>query len=194
MRIGHYLLGLALFALLATPAFSQDKPKSPAGNAATQIGDSWIEVEYSRPILRERHGIFGEGEEYGESVKAGAPVWRTGANQTTAFRTDVDLMFGDSLVPAGEYTMFVDLAEGEWTLIISNHKGKSNYRSEEDGLWGAYGYTPDKDVARQAMPVSEAPVSFDQMTIAFVDVTSEGGTLAIMWDKEMAMCSFTVAG
>ena len=194
MSIRHYLLTLSLCVLVALPAYGQDKPKSPPGSSATQIGDNWIEVEYSRPILRGRAGIFGEGESYGESVNAGAPVWRAGANRSTIFRTDTDLKFGDTTVPAGEYTLFIDLGQGEWTLILSSHKGKSNFRSEEEGIWGSYGYTMEKDVVRSAMTMMPSEMSFDQLTFGFVNVSAEGGTLAIMWDKTIATCDFTVAG
>ena len=190
----RYLPVFAIFALLAAPSWAQDKPKSPAGTSATQVGENWIEVEYSRPILRGRSGIFGAGETYGETVYAGAPVWRTGANQSTIFRTDVDLMFGETTVPAGQYTLFVKLEEAGWTFILSNHKGKSNFRSEEEGIWGSYGYSEEKDVARLPMMMHEAPMSIDQLTIGFADVTAEGGSVVIMWDKTVASCPFTVVG
>src|SRR5579859_797558 len=86
-------------ALSAGLALAQDKkPLSPHGTAATQVGGKWandaqgqsrysdgkwIEVDYSRPILRGRADIFGSGADYGKKVTAGAPVWRAGANQTT---------------------------------------------------------------------------------------------------------------
>ena len=48
------LIVLALCLLVATVGSAQDRPKSPKGSAATQIGDAWIDVTYSRPILRGR--------------------------------------------------------------------------------------------------------------------------------------------
>ncbi len=182
--------------LVATSLVAEgDKPKSPRGQAATQIGDDWIEVDYSRPILRGRRDIFGSGDTYGETVNGGAPVWRVGANQTTRLKTDVDLMFGESKVPAGEYSVFVSLDSAEkWTLIISNWGAKQSYRDDDSvGLWGSYGYTPDKDVARVPMMVEAPAMSIDQFTIVFANVTDEGGMLAMGWDSALAVAPFTVA-
>ena len=44
-------------------------------------GGKWIEVTYSRPMLRGRTDIFGKGADYGKTVNGGAPVWRAGANR-----------------------------------------------------------------------------------------------------------------
>jgi hypothetical protein len=41
-----------------------------------------------------------------------------GADQTTRFRTEVPLAFGGKTLAAGEYSTFVDLKEGAWTLIF----------------------------------------------------------------------------
>jgi hypothetical protein len=73
--------------------------KDAEGNAVYQ-GGKWIEVIYSRPMLRQRTSIFGSGAEYGVAVRAGTPLWRAGANQTTVLKTEVPLVFGGTTVPA----------------------------------------------------------------------------------------------
>ncbi len=182
--------------LTATALVAQDrKAASPHGMAATQIGDHWIEVDYSRPILRGRTDIFGTGDTYGEKVSGGAPVWRVGANQTTRLKTETDLMFGESKVPAGEYSVFVSLdGADKWTLILSNWGAQKTYnRDDKENLWGSYGYTADKDVARVSMTVESADISIDQFTIVFANVSDEGGTLVMGWEHTMALAPFTVA-
>ena len=69
-----------LVVLLGVADVAQAQPASPRGDAATQIGETWITVNYGRPILRGRTNIFGAGDSYGQTVNAGAPVWRAGAN------------------------------------------------------------------------------------------------------------------
>ena len=191
MRTVNFVLFLVV--LLAVADVAQAQPASPPGNAATQIGDTWITVKYSRPILRGRTNIFGEGESYGNSVNANAPVWRAGANVSTRLKTTADLKFGDHTLPAGEYSVFVELKADGWTLIFSNHTAKDNFCDSGDGLWGAYGYTADQDVFRVAMTVSQIPPSYDQFTIAFINVTDSGGTLAMTWENTQAVAPFTVA-
>ncbi len=195
-------LALSAALLLGASSASAQRPASPRGEAAVQLGGEyeerryvgghWITVDYGRPILRGRSGIFGAGDSYGKQANAGAPVWRAGANQSTRFMTEADLMFGDKVLPAGEYSMFVDLKEGDWTLIFSTHAAKDSFRAPGEGLWGAYGYTDDKDVLRVGMDVRSLPVSYEQFTIAFIDMTKTGGKLSLIWEKTVAEAAFSL--
>ncbi len=183
-----------LFAFLffgTSDAFSQ-RSSSPRGEASTQIGEAWIIVDYGRPILRGRTGIFGSDEDYGAMVTGTAPVWRAGANKSTRLHTEIPLMIGDMEIAAGEYSVFVDLSQDGWMFILSTHEAKESGREPGEGIWGAYGYTPDKDIVRVPMMVREMTHSADQFTIGFFDVTEEGGTLSMMWKHAMASVPFTV--
>jgi len=175
---------------LSSQAQAQDRPASPRGETATQIGEDWIVVDYGRPILRGRTGIFGAGESYGEGVLAGGDVWRAGANKSTRFVTERDLMFGNNHLPAGEYSLFVDLSATGWTLIVSSHEAKNSGREEGPGIWGAYNYDADMDVFRVSMTMGELPMSVDQFSIFFSDVTEGGGTLNLAWENTMASVNF----
>ncbi len=190
-RIKTTTLFFVLLLIGADYAYAQ-RPASPRGEASTQIGEAWIFVDYGRPILRGRTGIFGSGEEYGTTVTGPAPVWRAGANKSTRLHTEVPLMIGGTEIPVGEYSVFVELDQGNWTLILSTHEAKDSGRAPGDGLWGSYNYTSDKDVVRAAMMVEDVGFSIDQFTISFFDVTETGGTLAMAWDSTMATIPFTV--
>ncbi len=183
------------------------RPLSPPGTAAAQVGGKyvkgargpsyqggkWIEVTYNRPIKRQRADLFGSGADYGKTVNDSAPVWRVGANQTTRLKTEVPLVFDGKTLPAGEYSVFVDLKPGAWTLIFSNWPAQAKYDpNNKEALWGSFGYTPDKDVLRAPMQMSTLPYSMDQFTIAFIDVTADAGKLAMMWDTTMAVAPFKV--
>lgn len=192
MRRFNFMVILFGLLLFAGTALGQEREKSPKGKAATQIGNDWIEVTYSRPILRGRRAVFGENQD-DQSVYAGAPVWRFGANTSTRLHTEVALDMGGTTVPAGEYSLFVEIGSDGWTLIVSSHAAQKKYK-EGDGIWGSYGYDSAKDVARVPMQVSRLDGSVDQMTIGFMNVTEKGGTLAMWWDDTMAAAPFTVAG
>ena len=202
MRFLSTVLLLALFSL-PLQLQAQDRPSSPRGEVSTQVGGSydggsytggsWVVVDYGRPILRGRTDMFGTGAEYGKKLYAGAPVWRAGANMSTRFMTERDLKFGSSVLPAGEYSVFVEFEAGAWTLIFSNYKAKPSGGSKEEGQWGSYDYTPDMDVFRVKMQRSQAEMSVDQFTIAFLNMTQEGGNLAMTWDNELAVIAFTVS-
>ena len=204
---------LAAVFVLAAAVVEAQRPASPRGEASTQVGGAWsageargvaggssysggkwIDVDYGRPILRGREGLFGAGDEYGQGFLLGAPVWRVGADQSTRFKTEADLMFGGQRLPAGEYSMFAELSESEWTLIFSTYGVKESFREDTPNtLWGSYGYTPDRDVLRTSMQVSSHPVSADQLTIMFTDMTQESGNLTVWWDDQIASAAFTVA-
>ncbi|NNE36414.1 MAG: DUF2911 domain-containing protein [Rhodothermales bacterium] len=180
-----------LFAVVGTDVQAQDaRPASPRGSSETQIDGKWVAIDYGRPILRGRRSVFGSGDSYGKTVLSGADVWRLGANQSTQLSTETPLHFGDHMVPAGDYTLFAELSATGWTLIVSNHTAKDNYGDAGDGLWGAYGYSADMDVARIPMTIAKMESSVDQFTIGFTDVTAAGGTLNIWWDDTAAKASF----
>jgi hypothetical protein len=116
----------------------------------------------------------------------------SGRDVSTRLKSEVALNFGGKTVPAGEYTMFIDLkGPTEWTLIISRWPAQLKFNAQDKtALWGAYGYTADKDLARIPMKVETLPFDVDQLTWAFVDMTTDGGRLALLWGKTMASAAF----
>ena len=195
----------AAAAIMAAIVLAQDaRPASPVGSSAMQVGGKyepgpeapvyqggkWIEVTYGRPIRRGRD-VFGSGASYGKVANPDAPVWRAGANVSTQVKTEVPLVIGGKRVAPGTYTMFIDLKPSNWTLIISNWRAQSRYDpSNTKQIWGAYGYTPDKDVVRTPMKLEMLPHSHEQLSWEFLDVTETSGTLALMWDKTMGSVAF----
>ena len=203
------VIALALVASTSLVVSQQQRAASPTGSTATVVGGKyvktergqryeggqWIEITYSRPILRGRTGVFGSGAEYGKSLYAGAPVWRAGADVSTRLKTEVPLEIGGKPVPPGEYSLFIELkSEKEWNLIVSSHAAQQKYDpKDKSSLWGAYNYTPDKDVARAPMKVESIPFSVEQLTWGFTDVGSAGGSIRLWWEKTMASVPFKVA-
>ena len=130
---------------------------------------------------------------YGKVANPDAPVWRAGANNTTQLKTEVPLVINGKTVAPGTYTMFIDLKPNAWTLIVSNWKAQTRYDPKNTAeIWGAYGYTPDKDVVRAPMTLGTLPFSVDQLTWEFTDMSDAGGKLTIMWDKTVASVPFKV--
>ena len=201
-------VGAAVVAagMMASLVEAQDRPLSTRGHTATQLGGayngggayeggSWIDIHYGRPILRGRDGIFGEGDEYGQGIYAGAPIWRVGADQTTTFTTEADLLIGGQRLAAGEYTMFADLADPtEWTLIFATWGVKQDFREDNpNALWGAYGYDDSKDVMRTAMRVETVSDRADQLIIGFRNMNQRGGEMYVYWDNQFATVPIQLA-
>ena len=203
-RVGLVVVSSTLcwLTLGATPTAQQRRIMSPAGHAATQIGGifdpvrgfvngDWIEVRYGRPLKRGRD-IFG-ADDYREHLNDGAPLWRAGANETTRLITDVPLVFGTTTIVADEYTVFIELGATPWELVVSRWPAQVGYDAENrEALFGAFEYTPDRDVVRLPMTVETVPRSFDQLSWQFLDMTETGGTLALFWDTTVASVTFRV--
>jgi hypothetical protein len=162
------------------------------------VGGKWLEITYGRPALRGRD-VFGSGANYGKALIdlplgdfGPPPVWRAGANVSTRLMTEATLTIGDKKVPAGEYSLFIDVkSPTNWTLIVSSWGALQRFnQADKTALWGAYGYTPEKDVARVAMKVESMPFSVEQLTWAFLDMTPDSGRMAISWAKTMASVPF----
>jgi hypothetical protein len=212
------LTWLVAGVFLTAQAPAPTRPPSPEGSAQVQVlgqwvkgprpaftlgretyqNGKWIEIVYGRPLQRGRD-LFGSGENYGKAaLDVGAPglpaptVWRAGANVSTRLKTEVPLVFGGKTVPAGEYSLFIDLKQPAWSLIISTWAAQAKFDPQDKtALWGAYGYTPEKDVVRVPMRVDTLPFAIDQLTWSFVDMKNDGGRVALMWGNTMGSTPFT---
>ena len=184
---------------------AQRRVTSPDGHAATEIrghyegaedpvyvGGKWIEISYGRPLKRARD-LWGSRGAYGRFLNHGAPVWRAGADISTFLMSDLPLVINGRTVPAGGHTLFIDLKENNWTLIVSEWQPQQRFNpGDKTKLWGAFGYTKDKDVVRAPMTLTTLPYVTEQLIWEFLDMSDAGGTLALRWDTMMATVKFTV--
>ena len=134
--------GLLASALGSALAAQAERPLSPAGRSAVQVGGiydaragwvggKWIEIRYGRPLKRGRD-LFGESD-WIEFLNDGAEIWRAGANYTTQLETEVALEIGGTRIEPGEYTVFIDLSDDGWTFVLSGWAAQKRYDPEGDG-------------------------------------------------------------
>jgi hypothetical protein len=135
---------------------------SPPDSVRTMVGAAHLALDYSSPRRRGRT-ILGDVVPYGQ-------VWRTGANAATTMYIDRPLTIGNTLVPAGGYSL--------WTLPTA--AGVELIINRETGQWGT-DYDPSRDLVRVPMAVSADSSPRENFTIL---VTDEGGTgeLRMQWD------------
>ncbi|WP_018475899.1 DUF2911 domain-containing protein [Echinicola pacifica] len=138
---------------------------SPAASISQKIGLTDVVVEYSRPSKKGRK-IFGTLVPYGE-------VWRTGANSSTKLTFNSEVNIEGNPIPAGTYALYTIPGKKEWEVILS----------ENLELWGAIGYSDDKDVLRFKVPAEKLPENYETMEISFNDMTDTGATLNLQWEK-----------
>src|SRR3989441_11309826 len=169
-------LTLLIITLTVAAAAQQDKSKrpSPPAHAQCKFADGkTINVDYSSPRVsdpktHQPRKIYGGLVPYGK-------VWRTGANEATAFVTDANLTVGGKDVPAGSYTIFTVPGADKWTLIVNKKTGE----------WGIpYKYESD-ELARVDMQVSKTASPVENFTIAF-DQTGGGCTMHLDWENTRA--------
>lgn len=168
-------MGVAL-ALVPLAAQQQKKPPaSPKETATATIAGKTITIDYSSPRVKGREGhIFTRDGLI--SHDKGYPVWRAGANAATALHTDADLTIGDLNVPAGNYTLFVDISDpAQWTLIVS----------KDTGEWGL-SYDKSKDLGRVKMRMSKPPSLVEDLTWTIRDEGGNKGRLTLEWENERA--------
>ena len=212
----RWIAAIATVAAMGAIGVAQEtRPLSPTGTAAAHVlgkwvkpagrgaptlggetyeGGKWIEVTYGRPLKRGRN-LWGSGADFGKSALVGAPIWRAGANVSTRLRTEVPLVINAKTVAPGEYSLFIDLKENNWTFVVSSWAAQATFDpSNKEALWGAYSYTPVKDVVRAPMKLETLPHSHEELTWEFVDMSDAGGALALMWDKMMASVPFKIGG
>ena len=167
----------AALALTASAGFAQ--PKSPPAETSVTIAGKNISIKYSAPSVRGRK-IFGEGGQLSHDPHY--PVWRAGANAATALHTDADLNIKDLHVPAGDYTLFVNVANpDEWELIVS----------KDTKEWGL-AYKPDKDLGRVKMDMSKPSAPIEVFKITLSSTGANAGQLQMEWENHIASVPFKV--
>ena len=212
MKLTSSIVVVALFAAGTLLVAQGNRPLSPDGIASMHVlgkwekterqqftlgglryvGGNWIDIVYGRPMLRGREAFTGTGAEYGKAAYADAPVWRAGANLSTRLKNTIPLVIGTTTVPAGEYSLFIELnSPTQWTFIVSNWAQAQRFGAPiTEGLYGAFDYTPEKDVTRAPMRVDTLPYKVEQLTWEFVDMTADGGRMAILWGTTMGSVPF----
>ncbi len=157
---------LSCAALLTTLSSAQDgKPlPSPPATATVSLAGQTLTIHYNSPSLRGRRVGGPEIVPYGQ-------VWRTGANPATSFTTPVSLHIGNTLVPAGSYTIYTLPQPGKWQLIVNKQVGQ----------WGTV-YNQDQDLGRIPMQNHTLPSPQEVMSISFDDIKKDSAVMHIRWD------------
>jgi len=129
------------------------------------IAGASIAIEYGRPSLK--------GRQLDVLIPPGR-VWRAGADEATILRTSSPLLFGESRLPAGAYSLYAIPGPAEWQLIIN----------KQTGQWGT-SYDDRLDVMRVPMTVSALGQDVEQLTIQ-LDARADTAALAIIWGRVRA--------
>ena len=162
--------------LVTTTAFAQKGPvKSPPATETGVIAGKTITITYSAPGVKGREGKIFSADGL-ISHDPHYPVWRAGANAATTLKTDADITIGDLKVPAGTYTLFVDIANPNgWTLIVSKATGE----------WGL-AYDSTQDLGRVPMKMSKPMAMVENLKYTIDAVGGTTGKITLEWENHSA--------
>ena len=165
------------FLVAASIVFAQ----SPPATESKTINGKTISIAYASPKVNGREGkLFGKDGRIGQDRTY--PVWRAGANSATKFHTDGALDIGGLSVPAGDYTLFVDLTDpNNWQLIVN----------KQTGQWGLT-YNKDQDLGRVKMTMSKPPSLVENLKYTLTEEGKNKAKLTLAWENHVASVPITV--
>lgn len=171
------LLIFAGILLGAVSVSAQQKPvASPPEKASVTISGKTIAITYSSPRVKGREGQIFTPDGLIHKNEKHYPVWRAGANSATTLSTDGNLSIGDVVVPAGKYTLFVDISDpSAWQLIVNKQTGE----------WGL-SYDASQDLGKTKMTTSKAPSMVEELAYTLTDNGGGKATLTLAWEDVVA--------
>ena len=155
------------------PRHPEGERRSPRDVVMTDIAGSRMSIEYGRPSKRGRV-IWG-------TLVPWNRWWMPGADEGTTFTTSKALTFGDLAVPAGDYTIYTQPADGNFVLILNR----------ETGLFHTV-YRSERDLGRVQMQQATPPAPAEQLTFA-IEPRESGGVLKLTWDDREYVAPFVVS-
>jgi hypothetical protein len=138
------------------------RPISPLDSSSLALNGKHISTKFSRPYMRGRT-IWGV-------VVPWDSVWRTGANLSTAFVTDLDLSVGDLKIPKGSYTLYSIPTASGMTLILNKRP-----------VGAMPQYDPSLDLVRIPMALQKNAPAVDPFRIWFEPQGSRSAWLKVGW-------------
>lgn len=170
-----YLTILLLLSL--TIGFSQVKTPQPSPSAKiTQtVGLTEFTIDYSRPAMRGRT-IMGELVPFGE-------IWRAGANNNTKISFSDPITIGGTEIAPSNYALYIRPTEKVWEIFF--------YTKTDN--WGVPKEWSDENVAAHfEFPVIELAEEVTSFTIAISNLSNNGGSLEVSWEKSKVTIPFEV--
>lgn len=164
------LLLHAIALLLTVGASAQIKTPaaSPSCEWEQAIGLTEVEVEYSRPSMKERT-IFAE-----DGLVPFGKTWRTGANSATKITFGADGTIGGQAIEAGSYAILTVPSAKEWAFMLYSYE-KSSWSS----------YTEKEATVQFSAATKQTAMSVESFTISTDNLTNNSANLVFAWENTM---------
>jgi len=191
MKTIKSLLIASALILGSLPLMAQTKVASTGGVSPHEtisqtfdgVRNNRVTITYGRPYTKDPK--TGDAREIWGTLVPYGKVWRTGSDEATILITQKTIMFGDTAVPAGAYTL--------WTLPNEDGTAKLII-NKQVGQWGVGpgSYDEKQDLARVDLKKDVTDKTNDQFTIALAKNKEGGGTIKLMWANTQYSAAFTV--
>jgi hypothetical protein len=140
---------------------------SPLAREYQMVGLTEMEVEYSRPGVKDRV-IFGELVPFEK-------LWRTGANKATKITFSNDVSFNGTAVEAGTYAIFTIPMKDKIMVMLNSNADQG----------GTGNYDESLNVATTEVPFKKGSQMVERMRFSFENVEDSKVDLVFEWSNMM---------
>ena len=170
-RFAMASLSVLMVACFAIVAVAQSNPR---GTSSITLKGKTVSVEYGRPSLKGRSA----DDLLGSLLSNG--FWRVGGDSSTTIKTETELDFSDGMVPAGEYSLWLQRAVNgnTWNLVFN----------KQHGQWGT-DHDSSQDLVFVPLRQSKAVQSVETL-ILMLRKAGSGGTITIQWGTLVVAANF----
>lgn len=173
------LISLGILVLVIVLAFVhknyRNRTLSPPGIAELKMDDLHVEINYSRPSVRERI-IF--GDEADGALQPYGVYWRLGANEATEITINQDVIFNGVPLQAGTYRLYAIPGPNTFRIGVNTELGE----------WGAMEPDSRKDLFITEIPVTRLDEPVEQFTTRIEEGPSNGAMVYFEWsDVQLAI-------
>ena len=171
------ILIAALFTAFTLGVEAQVKTpqSSPLAKVDQMVGLTSVQLEYSRPSAKGRT-VYGDLVPYGKN-------WRTGANGNSTVSFSDDVTIDGKTLKKGKYAIFTTPKADSWDV----------YFYSDTNNWGLPEKWDDSKVALKTTVKPETlSKSVESFTISLNNLTNDGGTLDIAWERTNVSIPFAV--
>ncbi len=159
------VLAFAIATLFASAQYFASP--SPLAREYQMVGLTEMEVEYSRPGVKDRV-IFGELVPFDK-------LWRTGANKATKITFSSDVSFNGTAVKAGTYAIFTIPMKDKIMVMLNSNADQG----------GTGNYDESLNVATTEVPFKKGPQMVERMRFSFENVEDSKVDLVFEWSNMM---------
>ncbi|MFT5972280.1 MAG: hypothetical protein ACJAXD_000575 [Cryomorphaceae bacterium] len=163
------------FAIATLFSAAQDFPApSPLAREFQMVGLTEMEVEYSRPGVKDRV-IFGD-------LIAFDKLWRTGANSASKITFSNDVSFNGTAVEAGTYAIFTIPMKDKIKVMLNSNADQGGTGKYDESL----------NVATTEVPFVKSAQKVERMSFSFENVEDSKVDLVFAWSNMMFSVPVTV--